>query len=67
MTLICQRAVRLTLNGKKIAKTNLWSLDLAKRQLSTSNALLKEVFKRDKVHMNIGKFWYFDENFTVKL
>ena len=48
MTLIGQRAVRLTLNGKKIAKANLWSLDLAKRQLSTSNALLKEVFKREK-------------------
>ena len=55
MTLICHRALRLTLSGKTLSKGNLWSLDLPARQLSTSNALLKEVFKRDKPHLNIGK------------
>merc|ERR1711983_64173 len=66
MTLICQRALRLTLTGKtNFAKSNLWSLDLASRQLSTSNALLKEVFKRDKPHLNIGTIGHVDHGKTT--
>jgi len=65
MTLICQRAVRMTLTGKAITKNNLWSLDLAKRQLSTTNALLKEVFKRDKPHLNIGTIGHVDHGKTT--
>merc|ERR1712004_61173 len=66
MTLICHRALRLTLAGKNnFAKGNLWSLDLATRQLSTSNALLKEVFKRDKPHLNIGTIGHVDHGKTT--
>merc|ERR1712062_23181 len=66
MTLICQRALRLTLTGKpNFAKSYLWSLDLASRQLSTSNALLKEVFQRTKPHLNIGTIGHVDHGKTT--
>ena len=32
---------------------------LQQRHIATSNVLLKEVFKRDKPHMNIGKSYSF--------
>jgi hypothetical protein len=49
MALVCMQRGFSTICTTRLASEAL------RRQLSTSNILLKEVYKRDKPHMNIGK------------
>jgi len=58
MALVCLQ------RGFSIA-SNRWISECSRRQLSTTGALLKEVYKRDKPHMNIGTIGHVDHGKTT--
>merc|ERR1711997_422022 len=59
MALVCMQ------KGFSTICTSRWAAEAVRRQLSTSNVLLKEVYKRDKPHMNIGTIGHVDHGKTT--
>merc|ERR1711971_992121 len=59
MALVCMQRGFSTICTTRLASEAL------RRQLSTSNILLKEVYKRDKPHMNIGTIGHVDHGKTT--